>query len=153
MASVNKAILIGNLGRDPEMRYTPSGAAVCNFGIATTERWKNKENGQLEERTDWHNIVVWGKQAENCKEYLAKGRAVFVEGRLQTRSWDDKEGHKRYTTEVIAQTVQFLTPRGASGASTQSMGSSGGATGATQSEPASSDQGPPPFDADDDIPF
>lgn len=150
MASVNKVMLIGNLGKDPEMRYTPSGAAVCNFSIATTERWKNKENGQLEEKTEWHNIVVWNKQAENCKEYLAKGRSVYIEGKLQTRSWDDKEGHKRYTTEVVAQTVQFLTPRGAtSGAVAPSVSSSSGASSA----PATSDQGPPPFDADDDIPF
>ncbi len=147
MASVNKVILIGNLGKDPEMRYTPSGAAVCNFSIATTERWKNKDNGQLEEKTEWHNIVVWGKQAENCKEYLAKGRSVFIEGRLQTRSWDDKEGHKRYTTEVVAQIVQFLTPRGAG---VQSASASSGASSVPAS---SSDQGPPPFDADDDIPF
>lgn len=136
------------------MRYTQSGVAVCNFSIATTERWKNKDNGQLEEKTEWHNIVVWDKQAENCKEYLAKGRSVYVEGRLQTRSWEDKEGHKRYTTEVVAQIVQFLTPRGAaSGAGAPSMGSSSGASSGTQSMPASSDQGPPPFDADDDIPF
>ena len=78
MASVNKVMLIGNLGKDPEVRYTPSGAAVCNFSIATTDRWKNKDNGQLEEKTEWHNIVVWDKQAENCKEYLAKGRMVYI---------------------------------------------------------------------------
>lgn len=149
MASLNKAILIGNLGKDPEMRYTPSGAAVCNFSIATTERWKNKDNGQLEEKTEWHNIVVWGKQAENCKEYLAKGRMVYIEGRLQTRSWEDKEGHKRYTTEVIAQTVQFLSPRGA----TSGTSVAAPAASTAVSPAAGTDQGPPPFDADDDIPF
>lgn len=145
MASVNKVILIGNLGKDPEVRYTPSGAAVCNFSIATTDRWKNKDTGQPEERTEWHNIVVWGRQAETCKEFLSKGRSVFVEGRLQTRSWDDKDGNKRYTTEVIAARVQFLTPRGTSAGAVSSLSSP-----ATET---SSDQGPPPFDTDDDIPF
>jgi single-strand DNA-binding protein len=144
MASLNKVMLIGNLGKDPEVRYTPSGAAVCNFSIATTERWKNKESGQMEEKTEWHNIVVWGKQAENCKEYLAKGRSAYIEGSMQTRSWDDKDGNKRYTTEVVAQRVQFLTPRGAQG---QSMAQ-------TAAKPAAAaPQSPPPFDADDDIPF
>jgi single-strand DNA-binding protein len=106
-ASVNKVILIGNLGSDPEVRYTPSGSAVANFNIATNESWKDK-NGQDQDRTEWHKIVVWGKQAENCGEYLSKGRTVYIEGRLQTRSWDDKEGNKRYTTEIVANTVQFL---------------------------------------------
>lgn len=107
MASVNKVILIGNLGSDPEVRYTPSGAAVANFNIATNESWRDK-NGQDQERTEWHKIVVWGKQAENCGEYLSKGRTVYVEGRLQTRDWTDKEGNKRYTTEIVANTIQFL---------------------------------------------
>lgn len=106
MASVNKVILIGKLGRDPEMRHTPSGAAVCTLNLATTETWS--DNGQKQERTEWHRVIVWGKQAENCAKYLAKGRAAFVEGRLQTRSWDDKDGQKRYATEIVAQTVQFL---------------------------------------------
>lgn len=107
MASVNKVILIGNLGSDPEVRYTPSGAAVANFNIATNENWKDK-NGQDQERTEWHRIVVWGKLAELCGEYLSKGRTVYVEGRLQTRDWTDKEGNKRYTTEIVANTIQFL---------------------------------------------
>lgn len=107
MASVNKVILIGNLGSDPEVRYLPSGQPVGNFNIATTEKWTGKD-GNPGERTEWHRIVVFGKQAENCKEYLRKGRQVYVEGRIQTREWDDKEGQKRRTTEVIAQTVQFL---------------------------------------------
>ncbi len=107
MASVNKVILIGNLGSDPEVRFTTGGQAVANFNIATNENWKDK-GGQDQERTEWHKIVVWGKQAENCGEYLKKGRTVYIEGRLQTREWNDKDGNKRYTTEVVAQTVQFL---------------------------------------------
>ena len=110
MASVNKAILIGNLGKDPEIRYTPSGQAVASFPIATTRRWRDKD-GQAQEQTDWHNIVVWGRQAENAKEYLRKGRPVYIEGRIQTRNYDDKDGVKRYVTEIVAQTVQFLGGR------------------------------------------
>src|SRR6185503_16652199 len=105
MASVNKVILIGNLGADPELRYTNTGTAVANFRIATNEVWTDK-NGEKQERTEWHQIVVWGKQGENCGKYLKKGRPVFVEGRLQTRSWEDQAGNKRYTTEVVAQAVQ-----------------------------------------------
>lgn len=100
-------MLIGNLGADPEIRYTPSGSAVANFNIATTDYFVDKE-GQKQERTEWHRIVVWGKQAEHCGEYLGKGRSVYIEGKLQTRSWEDKDGQKRYTTEVVAQLVQFL---------------------------------------------
>lgn len=107
MASVNKVILIGNLGGDPEKRVTGNGQSVTTFNIATSERWTDK-SGQKQERTEWHKIVVWGPQAESCAQYLAKGRQVFVEGRLQTRQWDDKEGNKRYTTEIVAQRVQFL---------------------------------------------
>ena len=111
MASVNKVILIGNLGRDPEIRYTQGGQAVANFTLATNERWRDKE-GQNQERTEWHRIVVWGKQAENCAKYLAKGRSCYIEGRLQTREWEDKEGNKRQTTEIVAQNVTFLGSRG-----------------------------------------
>ena len=105
--SVNKVILIGRLGSNPEIRYTPSGAAVANFNIATSENWNDK-TGQKQERTEWHRIVVWSKLAELCNQYLTKGRQVYIEGRLQTRQWDDKDGNKRYTTEVVANTVQFL---------------------------------------------
>jgi len=108
MATMNKVMLIGNLGNDPEKRFTPGGQPVATFNIATTERWKDKANGQPQERTEWHRIVVWGQQAENCSQYLAKGRSVFVEGRLQTRQWEDKDGNKRTTTEVVAQRVLFL---------------------------------------------
>lgn len=111
--SVNKVILIGRLGQNPEVRYTPSGAAVANFSIATQENWNDKA-GQKQEKTEWHRIVVWGKTAENCSQYLTKGRQVYVEGRLQTRQWQDKDGQTKYTTEVQAQTVQFLGSAGAS---------------------------------------
>ncbi len=107
MASVNKVILLGNLGRDPEVRYTPGGTAVANFTMATTDRWTD-QNGEKKERTEWHRIVVWGKQAEIVGEYLKKGRQVFIEGSLQTREWTDRDGNKRFTTEVRAQRVQML---------------------------------------------
>ena len=114
MASVNKVILVGNLGRDPELRYTQSGQAVANFTLATTERFSNRE-GERQERTEWHRIVAWGRTAELCAQYLAKGRSVYIEGRLQTREWEDKEGQKRRTTEITAQSVQFLGGRGQGG--------------------------------------
>src|SRR5881392_2033426 len=105
--SVNKVLLIGRLGSDPEIRYTPSGAAVANFSVATNEVWNDKQ-GQKQERTEWHRVVVWGKLAELCNQYLQKGREAYLEGRLQTRQWQDKDGNTKYTTEVHAQTVQFL---------------------------------------------
>ena len=105
--SVNKVILIGNLGKDPEVRFTETGSAVANFSIATSEQW-NDRDGKRQERTEWHNIVVWGKQAETCGQYLAKGRQVYVEGSIRTRSYDDKTGTKRYVTEIVAQRIRFL---------------------------------------------
>lgn len=105
--SVNKVILVGRLGQNPEVRYTPSGAAVANFSLATNESWMDK-SGQKQERTEWHRIVVWGKMAETCNQYLTKGRQVYVEGKLQTRQWQDKDNQTKYTTEIQAQTVQFL---------------------------------------------
>ena len=107
MASINKVILIGNLGKDPELRFMPNGDAVCNFSVATTEGWKDK-NGQKQEKTEWHNIVIYRKLAEVAGEYLKKGRPVYLEGRLQTRKWQDKEGNDRYTTEVVCDTMQML---------------------------------------------
>jgi single-strand DNA-binding protein len=107
MASVNKVILIGNLGRDPEVRFTQGGTPVANFTMATTERW-NDPSGEKKEKTEWHRIVLWGKQAEIAGEYLRKGRPVYIEGSLQTREWTDREGNKRYTTEVRAQRMQLL---------------------------------------------
>jgi single-strand DNA-binding protein len=108
---INKVILIGNLGADPEVRHTQSGTPVASFRIATSERWKGKD-GQMQEQTEWHNIVVWQRLAEVCGEYLHKGSRVYIEGKLQTRKWQDKEGHDRWTTEIIARDVQFLTPKG-----------------------------------------
>lgn len=120
MASVNKVILIGNLGADPEVRYTPSGSTVANFSLATTEQWTNKD-GEKEERTEWHRIVAWGRLGEICGEYLHKGRQVYIEGRLQTRSWEDKEGIKRYTTEINALTMQMLGSPRQEGGTAQSV--------------------------------
>jgi single-strand DNA-binding protein len=114
MASINKVILIGNLGGAPELRYTPSGRAVASFRIATTEQWTGKD-GEKEARTEWHRIVAWGRLGEICGEYLKKGSQVYIEGKLQTRSWDDKEGNKRYTTEIVAYTMQMLGPAGKAG--------------------------------------
>lgn len=107
MAGMNKVILIGNLGRDPELRYTPDGTPVANFSIATSERWKDKTTGEKREKTEWHRIVAWRRLAEICNEYLTKGRQVAIEGKLRTRSWE-KDGITRYTTEIIASDVQFL---------------------------------------------
>jgi len=150
MASVNKVILVGNLGRDPELRYIQSGQAVANFTLATNDRWRDKE-GNNQERTEWHRIVVWGKSAENCAQYLQKGRSVYVEGRLQTREWEDKEGNKRQTTEVVAQAVQFLGGRGGAGGAGGESG--GGPSGDSGSFGAGSggggSSGPPPSD----VPF
>lgn len=139
MASVNKAILIGNLGADPELRYTPSGSAVATFNIATTDKWKGKD-GQMQERTDWHRIVLWERQAEIAKEYLRKGSAVYIEGRIQTRNYEDKEGVKRYVTEIIGQRMQLLGGRpGAAG--------EGGAPEVPPAPPSDLDR------EDDDLPF
>jgi single-strand DNA-binding protein len=145
MASVNKVILVGNLGKDPEVRFTPSGRAVAKFSIATTESWMDQESGR-QERTEWHNIVVWGKQAESCGQYLAKGRQVFVEGAIRSRSYDDKEGNKRYITEIIAQRVQFLGGGGGRGASADSGG--GGAAAGGNFDEFGGGQIP-----EDDVPF
>jgi single-strand DNA-binding protein len=141
MASVNKVILIGNLGRDPELRYTPGGQAVANFTLATNERFSTKD-GEKQERTEWHRIVAWGRTGEICAQYLSKGRSVYVEGRLQTREWEDKEGQKRRTTEIVANTVQFIGGRGEGGPAAPPTGSGGSGGGF---EP-----GPPPAD---EVPF
>ena len=108
MASVNRVILVGNLGNDPELRTTPEGQKVCSFSMATADNWTDK-NGQKQEKTQWHRITVWGRQGENCAQYLSKGRQIYVEGKISYRQWDDKEtGQKRYATDIIAATVQFL---------------------------------------------
>src|SRR3954462_10527318 len=134
-----KTVLIGNLGADPEVRFTPGGQAVANFRIATSESWNDK-SGQKQERTEWHRIVVWGKLAELCGEYLAKGRQCFVEGRLQTREWTDKENKKNYTTEVVASNVVFLGGRDGAGAGAR------GQPGQEQARarPMGEEFGPPP---------
>jgi single-strand DNA-binding protein len=158
MGSVNKVILVGNLGADPELKYTPSNRPVCNLSIATNEVFKDK-GGQRQERTEWHRVTVWGEQAENCSKYLAKGRMVYIEGRLQTRSWDDKtDGKKRYSTEIVADRVTFLGGGAAEGGQGRRGGrpwgeegasaSSGSGAGAAEPDGPS---GPPP--SDDDIPF
>jgi len=108
MSGLNKAMIIGRLGKDPEIRYTTSGLAIANFSIATSEEWKDKESNEKKERTEWHRIVAFGKLGEICGEYLSKGKQVYIEGRIQTRSWDDKEGNRKYTTEIVASDVQFL---------------------------------------------
>ncbi len=141
MASVNKVILIGNLGRDPELRFTRDGQGVANFTLATNERWRDKD-GQNQERTEWHRIVVWGKTAENCAQYLQKGRSCYIEGRIQSREWEDKEGNKRQTTEIVAQNVTFLGGRGEGG------GGGGRPGGGTQDAPP-----PEPGPDGSEIPF
>ena len=141
MASINKAILIGNLGADPELRYTSNGTAVASFNMATTERFKDR-NGEQQERTEWHSIVCWGRMGELANEYLRKGRSVYIEGRIQTRNYEDKDGIKRYKTEIVAQQMQFL---GGRGQEDQQSGSSGGSA-TTPPEPEI------PAD-DDDLPF
>jgi single-strand DNA-binding protein len=151
---VNKVILIGNLGADPEVRFTPGGQAVANFRVATNESWTDK-NQQKQERTEWHRIVVWGKLAELCGEYLKKGRQAYVEGRLQTREWTDKEGKKNYTTEVVANTVQFLgggAGRGEGGGAYQPRAEGAGAPAGDGGGYGGGPDlnGPPPSD---DIPF
>ena len=163
MASVNKVILVGNLGRDPEVRYMPNGDAVANFSIATTETWKDKQ-GNRQEKTEWHNIVMYRRLAEIVGEYLKKGSQVYIEGRLQTRKWQDKQGNDRYTTEIIADQLKMLGGRN-SNAAGQTPGQDHGAASPSQPGGASTDDTPPPprrkdpapggnfDDMDDDIPF
>ena len=155
MASLNKVMLIGNLGKDPEVRYTAGGTAVASFSLATSEKFKSKD-GQWEEKTEWHNITLWGRTAEIAGEYLAKGRTVYIEGRLQTRKWTDKEGKDRYTTEIVGEKMQMLGGKGEGG---QGGGNQGGGQ-RYNSRPQQSDsygQGSsyeePVFNPDDEIPF
>ncbi len=154
MAGVNKVILVGRLGGDPEMRYTNTGMAVGKLNIATSENWTDK-NSQKQERTEWHRIVVWGKLAEICNQYLKKGRQIYVEGRLQTRSWDDKNGTKRYTTEVVASTVQFLGSGTGAGAGERNTDAPSGKSDFSEEPsfmetPTSEESGP---ESDGDVPF
>jgi single-strand DNA-binding protein len=155
MASVNKVIIVGNLGKDPEMRYTQNNTAVTNFTVATTDTW-NDRNGEKQEKTEWHRVVTWGRLAEICGQYLQKGKQVYIEGRLQTRDWEDQSGNKRYTTEIVANTMQML---GRAGDSPQRQN-------APAPAPAQAAQGggqnsggdpfpsaPMPGNDDDDLPF
>ena len=179
MASVNKVIIIGNLGRDPEVRYTPSGSAVCNVTVATSRSWKNKDSGDKVEETEWHRVVFYDRLAEIAGEYLKKGRSIYVEGRLKTRKWTDKEGKDNYTTEIIAQEMNMLGGReglgGGGGGGYEEEGGGGGGGGsyagerssAPRAAPAAARSAPAPrapakspaptatgFDnMDDDIPF
>lgn len=149
MGSVNKVILIGNLGADPELKYTPTSRALCNLRIATTEVYKDK-GGQRQEKTEWHRVTVWGDQAENCSKYLSKGRSVYIEGKLQTRSYD-KEGQKHYATDVVADRVVFLGGGGERGGEGGSGGGRKADTGRSAEEPPVGEAGAPPDDSD--IPF
>jgi single-strand DNA-binding protein len=154
MGSVNKVILVGNLGRDAELRYTPGGAPVATLNLATTEVWNDKASGQKQEKTEWHRIVLWGKSAESLSEYLTKGKQIFVEGRLQTRKWQDKDGNDKYTTEIRADRITLLGGGGGGGGARSpqrtpaAVGAAGGGGG--DHEP----MGEPISDlSDDDIPF
>jgi single-strand DNA-binding protein len=157
MASVNKVILIGNLGRDPEVRYLPSGDAVANLNIATTEKWKDK-GGEQQEQTEWHRVAFFGRQAEICGEYLRKGSQVYIEGRLQTRKWTDKDGNERYTTEIRGDRMQMLGGRGAGSASEPPARDAArepepSTTGAPPGKPAGNKKAANFDDLEDDIPF
>lgn len=154
---VNKAILVGNLGRDPEVRYSPNGQAVANVTLATSESWKDKTSGEKQEKTEWHRVVFFGRLAEIAGEYLKKGAQIYVEGRLQTRKWTDKDGKDRYTTEIVANDMQMLGSRGGAGApsadnfnqdQSASVENAGG-TGAKKATTSTAAAG----DFDDDIPF
>ncbi|WP_088283148.1 single-stranded DNA-binding protein [Ideonella sp. A 288] len=167
MASVNKVILIGNLGRDPEVRYAPSGSAICNVTLATSRNWKDKTSGERQEETEWHRVVFYDRLAEIAGEYLKKGKSVYIEGRLKTRKWTDKEGVEKYTTEIIAQEMTMLGGREGpgGGADEGSYGAEGGGSRApaprpAAARPAAAAPRPAPqksstgFDGmDDDIPF
>lgn len=151
---VNKVILIGNMGKDPDIRYMPSGAAAANCSIATSESWRDKNTGEMQEKTEWHNLVFFGRLAEIVGEYCKKGSKIYVEGRLQTRKWQDKNGNDRYTTEIVANEMQMLDSRGAGG-DYSSGGQSSYGGGQPQSAPAQQQPAPAMAsdDFDDDIPF
>jgi single-strand DNA-binding protein len=172
MASINKVILIGNLGRDPEVRYTPSGAAVCNLRLATTRNWKSRDTGERQEETEWHSVVLYDRQAEVAGEYLKKGRPVYIEGRLKTRKWQDKDGNDRYTTEIVADSMQLLGGREGGGGGgmgggdegggySRDMDEGGGGSAPRRAAPAPRAPAPRPAprsnagidEMDDDIPF
>lgn len=156
---INKVIVVGNLGNDPDTRYMPSGGAVTNISIATSESWKDKQSGEQKERTEWHKVAMFGRLAEIAAEYLRKGSQVYIEGKLRTRKWQDRDGNDRYTTEIIADEMQMLGGRGGAGGGAGSGGGNFGAGGGQQSSGGGQQGGnnPPPQsspdDFDDDIPF
>jgi single-strand DNA-binding protein len=154
MGSVNKVILVGNLGRDAELRYTPGGSPVATINMATTEIWNDKA-GQRQEKTEWHRVVLWGKTAESLSEYLTKGKQIYVEGRLQTRQWDDKDGNKRYTTEIRGDRIVLLGGGGGGGGARQPVRAGAGAgAGAGAAQGMDEHMGEPVSElTDDDIPF
>mgnify|MGYP001816880297 CR=1 FL=1 len=147
---INKVILVGNLGADPETRYMPSGGAVTNLSIATSESWKDKQTGEQKERTEWHKVAMFNRLAEIAAEYLRKGSQVYIEGKLRTRKWQDRDGNDRYTTEVIADEMQMLGGRGGGG---MGGGMSGGSAGGDPGPGNAPPRQPAPDDFDDDIPF
>ncbi|MGH9535011.1 MAG: single-stranded DNA-binding protein [Terriglobales bacterium] len=149
--SVNRVTLLGHLGKDPELKYTPSGQAVTKLRMATSDRWKDK-NGEWQDRTEWHDVVLWAKMAETANQYLSKGSQVFIEGRLQTRSWDDKEGKKHYATEIVAQDMVLLGGRGGGerGGEARRTAAPAATSGGDDAEPP---RGGGPEITDDDIPF
>lgn len=160
MASINKVIIVGNLGRDPETRYMPSGDAITNIAIATTDKWKDKGSGEQKESTEWHRVAFFGKLAEIAGQYLKKGSQVYIEGKLRTRKWQDKDGVEKYTTEIIADTMQMLGSRQGMGGGAQMDDSYGGdapaarpSSAASSARPAASKPAPNFSDMDDDIPF
>jgi len=158
MASVNKVILVGNLGRDPETRYSPDGAAITNVSVATTSQWKDKNTGEKREETEWHRVAFFGRLAEIAGEYLKKGSQVYVEGKLRTRKWQDKDGQDRYTTEIVADAMQMLGSRGGAGAPVpedepRAARSAAGKPGPAKSSKEPAGAGGGVADMDDDIPF
>jgi single-strand DNA-binding protein len=150
---VNKVILVGNLGKDPETRYMPSGSAVTNLTLATSESWKDKQSGEQQERTEWHKVAMFGRLAEIAAEYLRKGSQVYIEGKLRTRKWQDKEGKDRWTTEIVADEMQMLGSKGSGAGASAGAGAMGGAAAGGSGRAAVNDSGGPPGDFDDDIPF
>ncbi len=153
---LNKVMLIGNLGADPEIRYTAGGAAVANVRMATAESWRDKDSGETQERTEWHRVVFFGRLAEIVEQYVKKGSQIYIEGRLQTRKWQDKEGNEKSSTEIVASEMQMLGGRGGPGSGGAGGAERGGSTvggGSSRSDSAPSGQAEPPMDFDDDIPF
>ncbi len=151
---INKVILVGNLGQDPETRAMPSGSTVTNITLATNESWKDKQTGEQKERTEWHKIAMFNRLAEIAAEYLRKGSQVYIEGKLRTRKWQDRDGNDRYTTEVIADEMQMLGGRGGGGGNYGSGGgSNGGSSGGSNAPSGGGQSAPPADDFDDDIPF